>query len=96
MSTYAWTKREIEVPMNLRGTRQITESAVRQLTARVLPDGRMMPGEVAKYTGYSEGTLAQWRYLGKGPPYRKIGRKVFYHIDDVDAFVASGNAEVTD
>lgn len=32
------------------------------------------------------GTLKQWRWLKKGPAYRKFGNKVLYPLDAVVAF----------
>lgn len=34
----------------------------------------------------SAGTIRNWRYLGKGPVYTKLGSVVVYHIDDVIAY----------
>lgn len=34
----------------------------------------------------AKSTLENWRNLGKGPAYRKIGGKVIYLLDDVLAF----------
>lgn len=34
-------------------------------------------------------TLEQWRWLGKGPKFLKIGARVLYREPDVDAFEAS-------
>jgi hypothetical protein len=31
-------------------------------------------------------TLEQWRWQGKGPKYLKIGSKVVYRLEDVEAF----------
>jgi hypothetical protein len=31
-------------------------------------------------------TLEQWRWQGKGPKYLKIGAKVVYRLEDVEAF----------
>ena len=28
--------------------------------------------------GVTKGQLAQWRYLGTGPRYRKLGKKILY------------------
>jgi hypothetical protein len=36
------------------------------------------------------GTLRNWRSLGKGPRYRKIGRLVRYHRADLTAFAEAG------
>lgn len=35
-------------------------------------------------------TLAWWRATGRGPKYIKVGRRVFYREDDLDAFIAAG------
>lgn len=32
------------------------------------------------------GTIIQWRYLKRGPAYRKIGSKVIYMLEDVVKF----------
>ena len=31
-------------------------------------------------------TLEQWRWQGKGPRYLKIGGRVVYRVEDVEAF----------
>lgn len=31
-------------------------------------------------------TLSQWRWNGRGPQFMKIGRRVFYRIQDIEAF----------
>jgi predicted site-specific integrase-resolvase len=38
----------------------------------------------------SEGTLANWRVQGKGPAFVKIGGKICYRDEDINAFIASG------
>ena len=41
-------------------------------------------------------TLDQWRYLGKGPRFIKVGRHVRYRRDDVDRWLdqqASGTPD---
>ena len=44
--------------------------------------------EVAeRYRGLvSVGTLANWRFQGIGPPFRKIGKAVLYAESDLDAW----------
>lgn len=45
--------------------------------------------ELAEYIHASADTLRYWRHLGdKGPKYFRIGRKVFYRQEDVDAWLA--------
>lgn len=36
-----------------------------------------------------ETTLAQWRYLRKGPRFLKLGAHVRYRRSDIDAWLAS-------
>lgn len=33
-------------------------------------------------------TLERWRWLGEGPPFVKIGGRVRYRIEDVEAYEA--------
>lgn len=50
----------------------------------------LAPDEVAALLpGVTRNTLAMWRYEHKGPKYYKLGRKVVYALDDVEAWVAS-------
>jgi hypothetical protein len=46
------------------------------------------PSDVADYLGVPEATLTQWRYLSKGPPWRKVGRHVRYDWPGVERWVA--------
>ncbi len=55
----------------------------------------LAPDEVAALLpGVTRNTLAMWRYEHKGPKYYKLGRKVVYALDDVEAWVAA--SEVAD
>lgn len=42
--------------------------------------------QAAAYLGLSPRTLERMRREGGGPVYRKHGRHVLYHIDDLDAW----------
>ena len=43
--------------------------------------------EAAAILGITAATMRNWRALGKGPKYRKIGaRLVRYHVSDLEAF----------
>lgn len=44
------------------------------------------PGEVAEHLKVPPKTLNQWRYLGKGPRWIKVGRHVRYRWTDVEAY----------
>jgi hypothetical protein len=55
---------------------------------RVLPDGRMTRKDASTYLGYQSKTLAMWQLEGKGPEPHRVGGRVFYFKDDLDAFIA--------
>jgi excisionase family DNA binding protein len=42
--------------------------------------------EAAAWLGLTRNTLEKWRVHGGGPPYRKHGRYVRYHNDDLIAW----------
>lgn len=46
------------------------------------------PKEVATFLGKSWGTLQNWRYLGIGPKFVKVGHDVRYRWEDVDEWLA--------
>jgi predicted DNA-binding transcriptional regulator AlpA len=43
----------------------------------------------SEQTGIPARTLGQWRYLSVGPPYYKLGRRVYYSIAEIDAWLAA-------
>jgi predicted DNA-binding transcriptional regulator AlpA len=43
----------------------------------------------ARILGLSVKTLRRWRWAGKGPAFRKLGRAVRYALSDLEAFIAS-------
>jgi len=45
--------------------------------------------KVADLLGLSKSTLAKMRLSGKGPVFSKLGRRVVYRPEDVDAWIAS-------
>ncbi len=47
--------------------------------------------QAAHYLGVSQRTLEDMRYRGEGPPHRRHGRPVRYHIADLDAWSAAQN-----
>ena len=49
-----------------------------------------------RYPGTNRQTWAQHRYLGTGPAYFKVGRRVFYRPEDVTAWEAAGTRTRTD
>ncbi|MET4807497.1 helix-turn-helix domain-containing protein [Limibacillus sp. MBR-115] len=54
---------------------------------RITPDGRLTAKEAARFLGHEPKTLANWRCQGKGPQPRKVGGRVFYRLEDLQAFV---------
>ncbi len=49
--------------------------------------------ELARILKMSHRTLENWRGLNKGPRYRKVGGKILYDKQDIQAFI---NTEVVD
>jgi predicted DNA-binding transcriptional regulator AlpA len=43
--------------------------------------------KAAAWTGLSTSTLAKLRLSGNGPTYAKLGRRVVYRIDDLQAWI---------
>lgn len=41
----------------------------------------------ARQLGLSKSTLAKWRLIGAGPRFSKLGRRVVYRIDDLEAWI---------
>lgn len=50
------------------------------------------PLEVAAYLQVEEPTLRNWRYLGRGPKWVKVGGRVRYRWTDVEAYVQQSTA----
>ena len=49
----------------------------------------LTPAELANEWGMKTTTLANWRSAGDGPKFTKIGGKVFYRRQDIQAYIAS-------
>ena len=45
--------------------------------------------EVADLARTSPETVRFWRHVGKGPKSFKVGRKVLYAVEDVEAWLAN-------
>lgn len=56
------------------------------------PDSDHPAERVAAYLGASVGTLANWRNIGGGPRFRKLGGKIYYRKADVTAWVEQSPA----
>ncbi|MGH1551021.1 helix-turn-helix transcriptional regulator [Leifsonia poae] len=53
----------------------------------------MTAEEVASEIGFAMGTLANWRVLGRGPAFVRIGRSVRYSREEIDRFMRGGDGE---
>ncbi|MFC9766611.1 helix-turn-helix transcriptional regulator [Rhodococcus jostii] len=54
------------------------------------------PKEVAAYRRTTEPSLAQERWKGTGPKFKKLGARVYYDWDDVYAWVDANTMSRTD
>ncbi len=46
----------------------------------------LTPQNLALRWSLAPHTLSQWRWNGNGPQYLKIGKRILYLLDDVEAF----------
>ena len=49
--------------------------------------------DAAAFVGLNIRTLANYRSARVGPPYRKVGSRVMYRLDDLIQFVEAGLVE---
>lgn len=52
-------------------------------------------GQVADQLGLSTSTLAKMRLSGDGPAYAKLGRRVVYRPEDIEAWIAANQFRST-
>jgi predicted DNA-binding transcriptional regulator AlpA len=55
-----------------------------------LPPRYLRTPEAARFVGLSIRTLEKHRIYGTGPRYSKLGGRVVYHVEDLQAWVESG------
>lgn len=53
----------------------------------------LTPQQAAQALGIEENTLRNWRHLGQGPAFYKIGRRVNYAENDLQAFLQQCRVE---
>ena len=46
--------------------------------------------ELSRRWSLSPRTLERWRWLSQGPQFLKVGGRVLYRLEDVEAFEAEG------
>lgn len=70
------------------------KAAPQTRTGRGRPDDELGTApEVAGYLGIPEQTLAQWRYLGRGPRFIRVGRYVRYRWTDIANWLEENASE---
>ena len=53
----------------------------------------MTTAEVAETTRAPVETVRYWRHIGRGPKSFKVGRRVLYAVDDVEAWIEAARAD---
>lgn len=59
----------------------------------VIKKKALTPKQVEEAYGLDAGTLANWRTQGKGPEYVKVGGKVLYMVDKLEAWLRQGRVQ---
>lgn len=49
----------------------------------------LSPGEAAATLGRKPQTMARWRCEGFGPKFVRVGGRIAYRVDDLEAWIAS-------
>ena len=60
-----------------------------------MPPRRLRTPEAARHVGLSGRTLEKHRTYGTGPTYEKIGGRVVYALEDLEAWLARGKRRST-
>ena len=60
-----------------------------------MPTQLLTEDETADLLGLKRKTLARWRWQGKGPAFRKIGRKVRYAHHDLEEYLSQASRRST-
>ncbi len=64
-------------------------------TATNIPPRYLRTPEAARFLGLSGRTLEKHRTYGTGPRYSKLGGRVVYRVDDLQAWVDRGSKQST-
>ena len=49
----------------------------------------LTPEQTASYLGTAPQTLANWRVVGRGPKYVRVGKLIRYRLADIDNWLTS-------
>ena len=60
-----------------------------------MPQTHLNQADLAARLNVSPRTLERWRWTGEGPAFLKIGGRVVYRLEDVEAFEADQRGEST-
>ncbi len=74
--------------LDLKKAVNMENPSIEKVKVRILPDGRLSRRDAASYLGRAEKTLAMWQMEGKGPRSVRVGGRIFYFKDDLDAFIS--------
>jgi hypothetical protein len=58
-------------------------------------DEALNTARAAPIIGVTAGTLENWRVAGKGPKFRRAGRKVVYDLPDIEEWKAANRYSST-
>ena len=77
-----------------------SSQAYRPTTVGLCPlpsnDEVLIPAQhLSQYIGIAAQTLARWRHEGKGPPFKKLGSRVFYTVGEVRQWVGDQSRDHT-
>lgn len=68
----------------------MTASDIHDLRAKETRPRVLNTSEAADYLSLRRATLETWRSRGGGPKFSKLGRRVVYRIEDLEAFLTAG------
>jgi hypothetical protein len=76
-------------PELFSSTTAVPDNSPRAISARDF----WTPDKAADYIGSARQTLAKWRCLKIGPAYYRIGGRILYLREDLDAFIAGSRVD---
>lgn len=56
------------------------------MTSKTVERPRLPRKQAAPYINRAKSTLDKYASRGKGPPYHKVGGRIYYWISDLDEF----------
>ena len=60
-----------------------------------MPTRHLHQTDLARRWCLSPRTLERWRWLGQGPAFLKLGGRVAYRLEDIEAFEAAQTRDAT-